>query len=118
MRRKIASTMLAASLTFAAVTAASPAATVQATEAETGATTPIGLGLADAFNPDVASSAEEDSFKGFMDMLFKPYKLMFSGDAELSSQGFTQAILNWAIITASVTIIGQAVQIVMANMPR
>lgn len=118
MRKKIASSALATALAFTAVPAVSPAATVQAAESATGTNTPVERGIENAFDPSIASSMEEDSFKGFMDMLFRPYKLMFSGDAKLSSQGFTQAILNWAIITASVTIIGQAVQIVMANMPR
>ena len=61
---------------------------------------------------------EEDSFSGFMKMMFKPYELMFSGNLEQSSQGVTQAIINYLIIAAGVTIIGQAIQIVMANMPR
>lgn len=119
MRKKFASSVLAASLAFAAVPAVSPiAATVQAAEAEAGANTDVGRGIENAFNLDVASSMQEDSFKGFMEMVFKPYKLMFSGNAELSSQGFTQVLINWAIITVSVTIIGQAVQMVMSNLPR
>lgn len=119
MRKKIASSALAAALAFTAVPAISPApATVQAAEADAGANTAVGRGIENAFDPSIASSMEEDSFKGFMGMLFKPYKLMFSGNAEQSSQGVTQAIINWAIITLGVAVIGQAVQIVMSNLPR
>lgn len=119
MRKKIASSVVAASLALAAVPAVSPAtATVQAAETETGSSTAVSRGIENAFDPSVASSMEEDSFKGFMQMLFNPYKLMFSGDAEQSSQGVTQAIINWAIITLGVAVIGQAVQIVMSNLSR
>lgn len=118
MRKKIASSVLAASLAFAAVPAVSPIATVQAAEAEAGANSAVGRGIENAFKPDVASSMKEDSFKGFMQMLFNSYKLMFSGDTEQSSQGLTQVLINWAIITVGVTIIGQAVQMVMSNLPR
>lgn len=125
MRKKIATSALALSLAFAAVPAVSPAtvtaatAPVDFTAADANETSEaINRGIENAFDPDKASSMEEESFSGFMKMMFKPYKLMFSGDLEQSSQGVTQAIINYLIIAAGVTIIGQAIQIVMANMPR
>ena len=53
-----------------------------------------------------------------MNMLFEPYEQMSSGDLEMSSQGVARVIINYVIIAAGVTLIGQAIQIAMANMPR
>lgn len=122
MRKKIASSIIAASLAVAAVPAVSPTVPVAAAapaDNASEASEAINNGIEKAFDPDVASSIPEGSgFKGFMEMVFKPYKLMFSGDLEQSSQGVTQTIINYVIIAAGVTIIGQAIQFAMANMPR
>lgn len=124
MRKKIASSIIAASLTIAAVPAIAPAtATAQTNfaagdraKADTGA---VGRGIEKAFDPNESSSIPEGSgFKGFMKMIFEPYKQMFNSNLETSSQGVTRTIINYVIIAAGVTVIGQAIQMVMANMPR
>lgn len=130
MRKKIASSIIAATLAVTAVPAVSPVEAAAATtdqltanaNAAAGnaseASEAINRGIEKAFDPNESSSLKEDSFKGFMQMLFEPYQQMFSGDLETSSQGVTRTIINYVIIAAGVTIIGQAIQIAMANMPR
>ncbi len=121
MRKKIASSVIVASLAVAAVPAVSPAVPVAAAapaDNASEASEAINRGIEKAFDPNESSSLKEDSFKGFMQMLFEPYQQMFSGDLETSSQGVTRTIINYVIIAAGVTLIGQAIQIAMANMPR
>lgn len=43
---------------------------------------------------------------------------MSSDNKELSSQGVTQAIINYVIIAAAVTVIGQIIQLIMSNLSR
>lgn len=118
MRKKIASSILAASLAVSVLPATSPTAAAQTrATSDTGAA--IERGIERAFDPNEFSSIDEgDTFTDVMKKLFLPYKDMFSGDVETSSKGFTQNIINYAIIAASVTVIGQAIQLVMANLPR
>jgi len=129
MRKKIASSIIAASLTIAAVPAIAPAtATAQTNLAATAGAAgdrakansdAVGRGIEKAFDPKESSSVPEGSgFKGFMKMLFEPYKQMFDSNLETSSQGVTRTIINYVIIAAGVTVIGQAIQMVMANMPQ
>ena len=61
---------------------------------------------------------KEKSVKGFFDMAVNPYRLMSSDNKELSSQGVTQAIINYVIIAAAVTVIGQIIQLIMSNLSR
>lgn len=76
-------------------------------------------GIERAFDPNEFSSIDEgDTFKDVMQKLFQPTKDMFSGDVETSSKGFTQSLINYAIIAAAVTVVGQVIQLVMANLPR
>lgn len=118
MRKKIASAVVAASLAFAVVPATAPTATAQ-TRAASDTGEAIGRGIERAFDPNEFSSIDEgDSFTDVMKKFFQPYKDMFSGDVETSSKGFTQNLINYAIIAGAVTVIGQAIQIVMANLPR
>ena len=121
MRKKIASSVLAASLALTTVPAIAPApATAQTAQGEAQLPdTAVGRGIENAFDPKVASSMKEDSFKGFLEMAFRPYSLLFKGEnTEQRVQGATQLVINYAIIAAVVTVLGQAVQIVMSNLPR
>lgn len=114
MRNKFIAAATATALTLSAA----PAVQAQPVNAVQPADSAIGRGIENAFDPEKASSMKEDSFKGFLDMVFNPYRLMFSGDTELSAQGVTQNIINYVIIAAGVTVIGQIIQIVMSNLPR
>ena len=120
MRKKIASSIIAASLAVAAVPAGPPAVAAPLSS--------VGGSFGDGSSQDSSGSSESaigssdevegSSFKGFMNMLFEPYELMSSDNLATSSEGAARAIINYVIIAAGVTLIGQAIQIAMSNMPR
>ncbi|MDK8624904.1 hypothetical protein [Corynebacterium appendicis] len=112
MRKKIASSIIAASLAVAAAPAGPPA--VAASLSSVGGSSQGSSGSSEGST----DGAEGSSFKGFMNMLFEPYEKMSSGNLAASSMGAARAIINYVIIAAGVTLIGQAIQIAMANMQR
>lgn len=111
-------TWIAVATSAALLLPAAPAAHAAPTDTGKANDNAISRGIENAFDPDKASSMKEDSFKGFLDMAVNPYRLMFSGDLEQSSQGVTQTIINYVIIAAAVTVVGQIIQLVMSNLPR
>ncbi len=114
MRKKMIAVATAAALTLSAA----PAVHAETATNSKGADTAIGRGIENAFDPDKASSMKEKSVKGFFDMAVNPYRLMSSDNKELSSQGVTQAIINYVIIAVAVTVIGQIIQLIMSNLSR
>lgn len=125
MRKKIASSIIAASLAVAAAPAGPPA--VAASPSSIGGSSIGGSSVDGSSQGSSGSSegaigssdeAEGSGFKGFMNMLFEPYEQMSSDNLATSSMGAARAIINYVIIAAGVTLIGQAIQIAMSNMPR
>ena len=114
MRTKMIAVATAATLALSAA----PAVHAQPAKNTKGADTAIGRGIENAFDPEKASSMKEDSAKGFFDMVVKPYRLMSSDNTEQSSQGVTQAIINYVILAVGVTVIGQIIQLIMSKLPR
>ena len=115
MRKKIASSIIAASLAVAAAPAGPPAVATPLSSVDSSS-----QGSSDSSEGANGSSdeAEGSGFKGFMNMLFEPYEQMSSDNLATSSMGAARAIINYVIIAAGVTLIGQAIQIAMSNMPR
>lgn len=120
MRKKIASSIIAASLAVAAAPAGPPA--VAASQSSAGGSSVDGNPQGSSGSSEGANGssdeAEGSGFKGFMNMLFEPYEQMSSDNLATSSMGAARAIINYVIIAAGVTLIGQAIQIAMSNMPR
>ena len=119
MRKKIASSIVAVSLAVAATPVVAPAPATAQTARSNANSEAISRGIEKAFDPKESSSLPKNAgFKEYMQLLFTPYKQAFSGDLETSSQGVTRAIINYVIIAAGVTVVGQIIQLAMANMPR
>lgn len=110
---KAVSVATAAALTLGAFPAAAGAS--QKIEQSSKA---VGKGIEEAFDTDNSSLGDNPSAEDVFGMAIQPFKDMSSDDTATSSKGFTQAIINYAIIAAGITIIGQIIQLVMANMPR
>lgn len=119
MRKKILTLATAAAVALSVTPAVADAQ--QPNTANVNETTEqINQGIKNAFNPDVASSyPKEEGAKGFFEMAFRPYKNFFKPDnLEQSSQGAAGIIINWLIIAGTVTVVGQIIQLIMANLPR
>ncbi|SIS40896.1 hypothetical protein SAMN05444817_102122 [Corynebacterium appendicis CIP 107643] len=120
MRKKIASSIIAASLAVAAAPAGPPAvaAPLSSVRGSSVDGNPQGSSGSSEGANGSSDEAEGTGFKGFMNMLFEPYEQMSSDNLATSSMGAARAIINYVIIAAGVTLIGQAIQIAMSNMPR
>ena len=120
MRKKIASSIIVASLAVAVAPAGPPAVAAPLSSVRGSSVDGNSQGSSGSSESAIGSSDEVEgsSFKGFMNMLFEPYEQMSSDNLATSSMGAARAIINYVIIAAGVTLIGQAIQIAMANMPR
>lgn len=78
----------------------------------------VNRGIENALDPDKWVLQENSSTKDFFKNGLEPFGDMSSMDTATSSEGLTRAIINYAIIAAGITIIGQIIQLVMANLPR
>ena len=78
----------------------------------------ITTGIERGIDPEKSVLQENSSTKDFFKNGLEPFGDMSSMDTATSSQGVTRTIINYVIIAAGITIIGQIIQLVMANMPR
>lgn len=121
MRTKIlTATVAAATALSLSVAPATTAAANAQTRVTTGTDAAINQGIKNAFDPDIASSVDPSKGKaeGLLEMAFRPYSLLSSDSPELSAQGATQIIINYAIIATGAAIVGQIFQLIMKNLPR
>lgn len=107
MRKTLVAATTAAALSLGALSAAPTVAAQDQVEGSA-----VTNGIAQAFDPEVASSGS------FTDVVFGQYADMSSGNIEQSSRGVTRAIINYFIIFAGITVIGQIIQLIMKNLPR
>lgn len=125
MRKKLIAAATAIALTVPAVQAPHAQAQTEGSSAEQNFKD-IGQGIENAFDPE--SSSDMDTPKGFFGKLIEPYKLGSSEafkphngssmNLEASSQGITQAIINYLIIAVGVTLVGQIIQLAMSNLKK
>lgn len=119
MRKKMIAVATASALTLGGLTVAPNEALAQT---QSGSSTDFGKGVEKAFDPDNWKIEEGTTFKGFMKQVFLPYKMMFEGMGDnniaKSSEGATRAVIQYGIIFAIVTVVGQVIQLVMSNVVR
>lgn len=115
MRKKMIAVATASALTLGGLTVAPNEAYAQT---QSGSSTEFGKGVEKAFKPETWKIEEGTTFKEFMQQLFSPYKMMFSGDIETSSEGATRAVIQYGIVFAIVTVVGQVIQLIMSSVRR
>ncbi|GAB3075937.1 hypothetical protein [Corynebacterium aquatimens] len=118
MRTKIIAVATAAAVTFSAVPAITPAALAAEPANQTSSSEQVKNGLDRAFSKE-AWTPKEEGAKGFFEWAFEPYKLIFNPDndrgrVEQSAEGSSRNVINYIVIAAIITVVGQIIQLAMA----